>query len=187
MNTRRTDSDAVISSKAPGATKRLGDGSIISSDLSSAGTSLSGNIQLNNQNYTILRQIARSGEAEVYSMEQDGKKFAFKYYYPQYKPKDAILKKLKGLTHPDIIALIDHGIYAGRFFEISEFAEGGSLAEIIPVNTFRKIKEIVTETAEAMNYCHGHGIIATSNQKIFFTGPRTRKILPSVTSELPPM
>ena len=41
------------------------------------------------------------------------------------KPKECLL----GIHHPDIIHLYEYGTQEGRFFEIMDFAEGGSLAD----------------------------------------------------------
>jgi serine/threonine protein kinase/uncharacterized protein YgiM (DUF1202 family) len=122
-------------------------------------SSLSNDVTLNGKQYQIISQIARSGEAEVFLVTLDNLKLVFKYYYSQYKPKDEILNKLKGLQHQDIISLIDFGYYQDRFFEISEYAEGGTLSDIMPVSSLSKTQEIVKETVEALNYCHSHGII----------------------------
>lgn len=160
-NTERPSTDRIISSGITVGTER-NDVPIILSSIDSPqiiSSSLSNEIILNGIKYKILKQIARSGESEIYLVGQNGGNFVFKYYYSQYKPKDEILKKLKGLKHPDIICLIDHGYYQERFFEISEYAQGGTLQEIMPVNTIGKIKEIVGQTIEALNYCHSHGII----------------------------
>ena len=160
-NTERPSTDQIISSGITAGTER-NDVPIILSSIDSPqiiSSSLSNEIILNGIKYKILKQIARSGESEIYLVGQNGGNFVFKYYYSQYKPKDEILKKLKGLKHPDIICLIDHGYYQERFFEISEYAQGGTLQEIMPVNTIGKVKEIVGQTIEALNYCHSHGII----------------------------
>jgi hypothetical protein len=122
-------------------------------------SSLMNEVVLNGTKYSIEKQIARSGEAEIFLVSSSGSHTIFKYYYSQYKPKDEILTKLKGLKHPDIIGLIDYGYYQDRFFEISEYAQGGTIQEIMPVTSIQKVKEIVAETIEALNYCHTNGII----------------------------
>jgi serine/threonine protein kinase len=160
-DTERPITDQIISSGETGKTER-NDRDIISSAIDSPqiiSSSLSNEVVLNGIKYNILKQIARSGESEIFLVSKKGDNFVFKYYYSQYKPKDEILNKLKGLKHPDIICLIDYGYHLGRFFEISEYAQGGTLQEIMPVDSILKIKEIVGETIEALNYCHSHGII----------------------------
>jgi len=125
-------------------------------------------IVLNNKKYKLLKTISRStGEAEVYLVKKENQKYIFKYYYPNFKPKDSILKQLKGLHHDDTVDLIDYGYYGDRFFEIMEYAEGGSLVDknedgtykYIPIKDINKIKQIVKETINAFNFCHSKGII----------------------------
>jgi serine/threonine protein kinase len=161
MSTQRQDDNNIISSNSETGTVRSNNSVIGSEGNTSAilSSSLSNDIILNGKEYQIVSQIARSGEAEVFLVATNNQKFIFKYYYSQYKPKDEILNKLKGLQHPDIIALLDFGYFQDRFFEIAEYAEGGTLSEIMPVSSLSKTQEIVKETIEALNYCHNHGII----------------------------
>jgi len=180
-NTERPITDQIISSGVIGSTER-NDGSIISSNVDIPqiiSSSLSKEVILNGIKYGIVKQIARSGESEIYLVSQNGNNFVFKYYYSQYKPKDEILSKLKGLKHPDIICLLDHGYYQERFFEISEYAQGGTIQEIMPVNSILNVKEIVSQTVEALNYCHSHGIIHRDikPENIFYRTPDKKDIV----------
>lgn len=162
MSTQRPNEDQIISSGVQNNTVRHNEGiisSVITKSPQIISSSLSNGIILNEKKYKIDKQIARSGEAEIFLVSHDGSNYIFKYYYSQYKPKDEILIKLKGLENPDIIKLIDFGYYQDRFYEISEYAQGGTLQEIMPVTTLSKVKEIVAETIEALTYCHSHGII----------------------------
>ncbi len=161
MSTKRPNENQIISSKDQNKTIRNYENIIssVSDATQIISSSLRNEVVLNGIKYNIEKQIARSGEAEIFLVSSNGSHTVFKYYYSQYKPKDEILTKLKGLKHPDIIELIDYGYYQDRFFEISEFAEGGTLQEIMPVASIQKVKEIVAETIEALNYCHTNGII----------------------------
>lgn len=161
MRTQRPKENHIISSGVQNKTAR-NDESIISSVSDATqiiSSSLTNEVVLNGKEYTIEKQIARSGEAEIFLINRNGSHTVFKYYYSQYKPKDEILTKLKGLKHPDIIGLIDYGYFLDRFFEISEYAQGGTLQDIMPVTSIQIVKEIVAETIEALNYCHTNGII----------------------------
>lgn len=161
MSTQRQDNSDIISSSGVSSTVRAGQSIIDSGNNNQAilSSSLSNEITLNNNTYQIISQIARSGEAELFLVQSNNEKKVFKYYYSQYKPKDEILIKLKGLKHPDIIALLDYGFFQDRFFEISEYAEGGILADIMPLTSLSKTQVIVKEIIEALNYCHNNGII----------------------------
>lgn len=161
MSTIRPNENQIIGSDVQNKTIRNYENIIssVSDATQIISSSLTNEVVLNGIKYNIEKQIARSGEAEIFLVSSNGSHSVFKYYYSQYKPKDEILTKLKGLKHPDIIELIDYGYYQDRFFEISEFAEGGTLQEIMPVTSIQKVKEIVAETIEALNYCHTNGII----------------------------
>jgi len=145
-------------------------------------------IILNNQKYNVVKVIAKStGEAEIYLLEKDSQKYAFKYYYPNFKPKEAVLAQLKGLHHEDIVVLVDYGYYCDRFFEIMEYAEGGNLMDkkdngdykYLPINDINIIKQIVKETVNALNFCHSKGIIHRDikPENIFFKNANGTDIL----------
>lgn len=109
-------------------------------------------IVLHNEKYLILKLLATSGESEVCLVEKGGQRFVLKLYYPKFKPKKEILDNLKGLKHADIITLIDYGYYEkNRFYELDEYAEGGSLFESIPIRDTNKLKQIVQEVVNAFN------------------------------------
>ena len=156
MKTQRPDNGNIISSAPQDKTQRA-DAAVISSGVISS--SVGSQVDLNGTLYAVEKRIAQSGEAEIYVVNKDGRQFIFKYYYLQYKPKDEILQKLKGLNHPDIIALLDYGHLNGRYFELNEYARGGDLLGIMPVKSVKKMKEIITEVVSALDYCHHHGII----------------------------
>lgn len=117
-------------------------------------------IELNSDKFGILNSLTQSGEAEVYLIENSKKeKFVFKYYFPNFKPKEEVLKKIKQLKHPDIINLIEYGYYQNRFYEILEYAEGGSLKEYIPIKDIKELKKIIREINNGLKYCHQNKII----------------------------
>ncbi|MFP3041675.1 serine/threonine protein kinase [Treponema primitia] len=77
-----------------------------------------------------------SGEADLYIAAKDGTKSVIKHYRSTVKPKTAILESLKGLNHPDIVNVYEYGNYKDRFYEIMEYAEGGSLDSKNPDGTY---------------------------------------------------
>lgn len=125
-------------------------------------------IVLNNKKYKILQLIhSLSGEAELYLVEKENQKYILKCYYPNFKPKESILSELKEMHHPDIVELIDYGYYGNKFFEVMEYAQGGSFMDVaqdgtykyIPVKDINRIKLIVKEISNAFYFCHSKGII----------------------------
>lgn len=169
--TTRQDSDQIIESGAKDRTSR-GPSEVISAGIPPPSTqpSSGGEIVLNGVLYSIVEPITVSGEAEVFLVERAGQRLVLKLYYSRFSPKMEIVEALKGLKHPDIIELVDYGDYQNRFFEIMEYAEGGSLDAILPIKDTRNLKQIVEETISAFDYCHSHGIIHrdVKPQNLFF-------------------
>jgi len=176
----KRDSQPLIPSGIPAGTP---------SPLVSSGITLpSSTIILNGQTYKIVKAITKAtGEAEVYLLEKDNQKTVFKYYYPNFKPKDDLLKQLKGLHNDNTIDLIDYGYYHDRFFEILEYAEGGSLAAIqedgtykyIPMKDIHRVRQILKEIVNALSWCHTKRIIHRDlkPENIFFKNPDGTEVL----------
>jgi len=136
-------------------------------------------IVINGERYIITQQLATSGEAEVFLAKRGNDEYVIKLYYPSFTPKKEIIEKLKGLTHPDIISIIDYGWYQNRFVEVMEYARGGSLYEKIPIKDPKFLKQIVKEVVNALEFCHSRGIIHRDlkPQNIFFRDSSQRDIV----------
>ena len=101
-----------------------------------------------------------TGEAEVFLLSNNGSKCVLKLYYPNFKPKEDIVERLKQLKHADIIRVQDYGWYnQERFFEVMEYAEGGTLDKYLPIKDINRLKGIILETINALEYCHSNDII----------------------------
>jgi len=107
-----------------------------------------------------------SGEAEIFIGNKNKETAVIKYYYPNFKPKEDILQKIHKLNHPDIITLHEYGYHNSRFFEIMEYAEGGTLSDkdangkykYLPMEE-EQVIQIISETINAFKYFHEKGII----------------------------
>jgi serine/threonine protein kinase len=116
--------------------------------------------------YTVKERLpASGGEAEVYVCAKDGKPYALKYYYTR-KTETEVIDRIKQITHPGIVSVIDSGEYRGRFFTTLEYAAGGALDDKEPDGSFRYLPigedaaaGIVREIIEAFEACHTAGII----------------------------
>lgn len=117
-------------------------------------------IVINSITYKYEGVISKStGEAEIFLLSHNGNKCVFKLYYPNFKPKEDIVKQLKQLKHEDIINVHDYGYYHDRFFEIMDYAEGGTLEQRLPIKEISRLKKIISETVNAYKFCHANGII----------------------------
>lgn len=101
-----------------------------------------------------------TGEAEVFQCldQQTEMKVALKYYKPNISPKAVIPEQFLNLDHPHIVSLKAYGEWAGRFFEVMEFCEGGSLLEYAPYRE-DELKAYIKEIITGLKYCHDQGII----------------------------
>lgn len=115
---------------------------------------------INSITYQYEGIISKStGEAEIFLLSHSDKKCVLKLYYPNFKPKEDIIKQLKQIHHDDIINVHDYGYYHDRFFEIMDFAEGGTLDKYLPIKDAPRIKKIIAEVIHAYKFCHAKGII----------------------------
>jgi serine/threonine protein kinase/tetratricopeptide (TPR) repeat protein/uncharacterized protein YgiM (DUF1202 family) len=116
--------------------------------------------------YTVKERLpASGGEAEVYVCTKDGEPYALKYYYTR-KTETEVIDKIKKITHPGIVSIMDSGEYKGRFFTILEYAAGGALDDRQPDGSFKylpvsdeKAAGIVRDAIEAFEAFRKAGII----------------------------
>lgn len=105
-----------------------------------------------------------SGEADLYIVtDESGQKFIFKYYRQDIEPKIEIIEKLKAINLERVIKIIDFGqIDDSHFYELQEYAEGGSLDQFMKNNSgipHDEIKLIINEIAVCINEIHSKNII----------------------------
>jgi serine/threonine protein kinase len=144
---------------------------LVTGSTTETGVNFSGGLlQLREQvsGWEVKKKLAvKSGEADIYIAEKDGKPGVIKYYHSKTKPKTEILDKLKELHHPNIVDVYDFGIYNDRFYEIMEYAEGGALDtpgdgkhtyRYLPLSEEETIK-ICKEVINSFQTCHDLGII----------------------------
>jgi len=105
------------------------------------GLGIGDKLTLCKKDYVIVSIISEgTGEAVIYKVEDKSKKhFVLKLYFEfnnvKEEPNPETLKRIKGISDPDILKLHDFGVgiekYIGKYcFEISDFAEGGDLFNI---------------------------------------------------------
>lgn len=111
--------------------------------------------------YKVIRKFAQqTGEADVYLCTDDNNgntEVVLKLYRGMEGAKDEVLGLLKGVKHPDIIALLDYGVWQEHFYEVMEYAKGGSLIERLPASSFSEdelIRSVIPEVTNALEFCH---------------------------------
>ena len=121
--------------------------------------------------YSILRLLGKGGFGFVYLALDEDLDRAVAIKVPRAervsRPSDleAYLREAKvvaSLRHPQIVQVFDLGrTDDGLCFVVSEFMEGGSLADRIRQRRydFRESAELVATVAEALQFAHGRGIV----------------------------
>jgi len=104
-----------------------------------------------------------SGEAQIYLVEKEGKKYVLKLYYPNFKPKENLLRVLWNMQFEFIVKLYAYGKMfingSHRSYELMEYLEGGTLNEYVLDKNERQFKKIALIAAAALAYCHNNNII----------------------------
>lgn len=81
-----------------------------------------------------------------------------KLYRQKIEPNLEIMNKLKRIRHRNLISLLDYGKWNNRFYEVMQYAEGGSLIQYRPYSE-GEIKNIVPQIAEGLKTLHEAGIL----------------------------
>ncbi|GFP43693.1 eukaryotic-like serine/threonine-protein kinase, partial [Candidatus Hakubella thermalkaliphila] len=107
---------------------------------------------------------APTGESLVYLCVdgEQNQNVVLKLYHAGFSPKMDIVKRLVELTHPDIVNFLDYGYINDQFYEIAEYAEGGSLLERLKEKAFSEeelTRSVIPEVVNALKFCHALGII----------------------------
>lgn len=111
------------------------------------------------EKYRILGQLGESGQAELYRcLDEVKNEIVVIKLYKRFSPKEDVIKRLKGMHHPDLVHIEKYDSWAGRFYEVMEYCEGGSMAENMPYDE-TDLRNYLEEIIEGLNYCHTQGII----------------------------
>lgn len=158
-NTLPADTDADVTVRT--GSDIIGAAPVIPAALKDAISAETDTFMLNDKVYKLVKTISlNTGEASIYLIEDNKKdKYVLKLYKHGMHPKEDLLKKLRSFTHEDIIKVFDYGYFSERFFELMEFAAGGSVEDYLPIKDVKKLKQIIKETVNALKFCHQHGII----------------------------
>lgn len=115
--------------------------------------------------YKVMGVIGRpSGESLLYLCEDttENRNVVLKLYHRGFIPKEEIIKKIVEVTHPDIINVLDYDYIGDQFYEIMDYAEGGTLLERLQERTFSEeelIRHVIPEVLSGLKFCHSNNII----------------------------
>lgn len=104
-----------------------------------------------------------SGEAQVFLVENEGKEMVLKLYYPNFAPKEELLKLIWNMQFEFIVNLYDYGTIlingAERTYELMEYLSGGTLKDITLAGNENRFCKIALAAAGALAFCHNNLII----------------------------
>lgn len=104
--------------------------------------------------------IAAGGEAEIYRCidQETQETVALKLYRIALQPKASILEKLRNVSHPNLIRVISFGVWQDKFYEVTEYCEGGTLADSQPLAE-SDLLPILSAIIGGLAHLHLQGII----------------------------
>ncbi|MDR1756115.1 MAG: protein kinase [Culturomica sp.] len=126
-------------------------------------------IEINKVRYEVVKTISEgTGEAQIFLVESQGRRFALKLYYVGIFPPPnhdimEIIKKSAGTGL--LVATLEHGIWTNpqtqekRDYELMEFCAGGSLDQLKINGDEKLLSEIALRCAAALDFLHKQQVI----------------------------
>jgi hypothetical protein len=101
-----------------------------------------------------------SGEGDVYRcrLHGQGEPLILKLYRGQLRPDPQVMAQLLGLSHPNIVRILDQGQWQGRFYEVMDYCAGGNLLDALPCNEYQ-LRDLLAQVVAGLDYCHRRGIV----------------------------
>lgn len=118
--------------------------------------------------YTIERRIDVGGMGEVYAASKDGIEYAFKIMLEalaaQSEQRERFLREvelMRALRHPNIMPLLDYGLYRDRLYLVMPLVEGMTLQALIDAMRFTpKLAWIILDPlTQGLAHAHMQGIV----------------------------
>ena len=118
-------------------------------------------IVLNDNKYQVLEKFTKSVQSECYLIERDNVLQVLKLYLndEHVKPNIRVTEIRKSNKHDNILNVFESGFYNNRYYEITEFCQGKTLLEAMPLVSIDDFKSIIFQINEALNYCHSNGFM----------------------------
>ncbi len=118
--------------------------------------------------YRIERLLGYGGMGVVYLASRGDRKVALKALATRFAEEETFVKRfareanaLASLHHPGIVALVDRGEAAGRYFFAMEYVDGISLGRFLSERPAKcqDVLDWVPPVCEALDYAHAQGIL----------------------------
>lgn len=115
--------------------------------------------------WQIVRELeSRGAEADLLLIADDtGQQRVAKIYRAGIEPKTEVLQRVGGISFEHVVHLFDHGPSDGRWYELLEYVENGSLEDLIsqegPKLSEPRVREIFVEIASAIEHLHSHDVV----------------------------
>jgi serine/threonine protein kinase len=112
--------------------------------------------------FEIIRQLPGGAQALVYvCKDRDKQREAVLKLYtaPGTRPKEEIIKQLLNLEHKDVLSLLHYSELANLFYEVWEYAEGGSLDTYIPLSENELRNNVQPQVLNGLKYLHAKKIV----------------------------
>lgn len=120
--------------------------------------------------FEITRVLGRGGMSTVYKGTQLSlnRPVAIKLLAARFTSNPVFVDRfdreagaLAGLSHPNIVNIIDKGVEGDKYYFVMEYVEGITLDQLLQAVelTERHYVHLIQEIAKAMTYVHGKGII----------------------------
>ena len=120
--------------------------------------------------YRIVAPLGRGGMATVYKAYQAGmdRYVAIKVLPDQHASDPNFLSRFRqeakviaNLEHPNILPVYDYGEAEGYPYLVMRLVEGGTLSDLLKGTPLPpdKIRTIISQVGEALDYAHAHGVI----------------------------
>lgn len=108
--------------------------------------------------YVIVSTLSvDSGEAIVYHVRKGERDLVLKHYKPNKVPKVKVLELVSTGKTPHVVAVEAFGQKDGRYYEVMEYATGGSMNDMLVSGGFRDLptlKKYAFQIADGLKYLH---------------------------------
>jgi serine/threonine protein kinase len=123
--------------------------------------------------YRLLEEVGDGGMGRVFRAERIGTRqtVALKLLHPEFSSVDQVVRRFEreaqvtiGLSHPNIVKVVELGEANGRLFIAMEFLAGSSLASLIAASdprrlTVERTTAIMRPVLAALEYAHARGVV----------------------------